>query len=103
MSAGARIAAILADAARELRGSEATAVRDEVTWSVGGRPFAALSAATLEVRLDEVVAAAARRTPDTSGSARGPEWVTFSPASLDRYAEDRLRAWFGAAHRRAAG
>jgi hypothetical protein len=72
------------------------------TWLVAGRPFALLADGGLEVRLDPVVGAAARRTPDTSASARGADWVRFAPSVLDQYAEDRARAWFASAHRLAA-
>ncbi len=72
-------------------------------WSVGGTAFAALTGGALEYRLDPVVGAAARRTPDTSPSERGPDWVRFEPATLDQYAEDRAQAWFMSAHRRAVG
>ena len=82
---------------------EASSQRDDATtiWAVGGRPFAVLSGDTLEFRLDPIVGAAARRTPGTTASSRGDDWVAFRPAELDQYAEDRLRAWFAAAYRRA--
>ena len=75
------------------------------TWAIAGRPFATLDGAgtTASFRLDAVIADAARRTPDTSASPRGPEWVSFRPATLDGHAEDRARAWFAAAARRARG
>jgi len=98
-----RLVEILAEAAAELAGAEVAQGPVATIWSVGGQPFAALSVGTAEFRLDAVLAPAARRTPDTTGSPRGKEWVAFSPAILDRYAEDRLRAWFAAAYRRAAG
>ena len=73
------------------------------TWSVAGHPFATLEAdgATATFRLDQVIADAARRTPDTDRSVRGATWVAFRPAELDGHAEDRARAWFAAAARRA--
>ena len=73
------------------------------TWSIAGHPFAALEAdgVTAAFRLDQVIADAARRTPDTGHSARGATWVAFRPAELDGHAEDRSRAWFAAAARRA--
>jgi hypothetical protein len=98
-----RLVEILAEAAAELAGAEVAQGPVATIWSVGGQPFAALSVGTAEFRLDAGLAPAARRTPDTTGSPRGKEWVAFSPAILDRYAEDRLRAWFAAAFRRAAG
>jgi hypothetical protein len=54
-----------------------------------------------EFRLDPAVAAAARRTPDTSPSEHGPDWVRFAPATLDDHAADRAVAWLGSAARRA--
>ena len=71
-------------------------------WSRGDRAFAILTGGVLEVRLDGPIAAAARRTPDTSASRRGPEWVRFAPPELDAMALDRAQAWFEAAWRRSA-
>ena len=73
------------------------------SWAIRGQVFAVLASGTVEYRLDPVVGAAARRTPDTAASSRGPDWVAFRPNVLDQYAEDRLTAWFRAAARRAAG
>jgi len=56
-----------------------------------------------EFRLDPAVATAARRTPDTSASDRGPDWVRFAPAGLDGHASDRAVAWLRSAARRAGG
>ena len=81
---------------------ERVEAKDEVTWARSGHPFAALAGDLLEVRLQEPVARAALRTPDTSASARGEGWVRFAPASLDRYAADRARAWIESAWRHAA-
>lgn len=72
------------------------------TWSVAGRPFAVLAADAVELRLDPAIARAATRTPDTSPSERGPEWVRFAPRELDDHAIDRLEAWFAFARRRAS-
>ena len=74
---------------------------DGAVWSTEVQPFAVVGGETAEFRLDGVLADAARRTPDTSASNRGSEWVAFSPPEIDQFAEDRLRAWFGAAYRRA--
>lgn len=70
------------------------------TWSVGSAPFAVLGPSGIEIRLDDVIAAAATRTPDTAPSPRGREWVRFNPRELDGHAVDRLRAWLGLAYRR---
>ena len=54
-----------------------------------------------EFRLDPLVAKAALRTPDTSPSKRGADWVRFSPAAVDGHAVDRAQAWLASAWRRA--
>jgi sugar (pentulose or hexulose) kinase len=74
-----------------------------VLWDRSGRAFAASSAdgQSAEFRLDPAVADAALRTPDTTRSRRGPDWVRFSPVALDDHALDRAEAWFGSAWRRA--
>ena len=73
-----------------------------VEYRMRGRPFAAASDASAEFRLRPEVAKAAVRTPDVRLSDRGPEWVAFTPTSLDRYALDRLTSWFEFAWRHAA-
>jgi hypothetical protein len=72
-------------------------------WDRTGRPFATASPdrLTAEFRLDPAVAAAALRTPDTRPSRRGPDWISFSPETLDEHASDRAEAWFASAWRRA--
>lgn len=88
---GARLAA-------ELQGVEV----DDRGWSTGGTRFAVLEGDAIELHLDEPVARAATRTPDTAPSHRGTDWVRFSPGELDEHALDRLDAWFRFAYRRAA-
>ena len=100
MSVAGHLLRILAEEGDAL-GARGDSGVDEAVWSTGVQPFAVLSGATAEFRLDRIVADAARRTPDTSVSNRGREWVAFSPPEIDQFAEDRLRAWFGAAYRRA--
>ena len=75
---------------------------DATTWSVAGRTFASLTDDAVELRLDPAIARAATRTPDTSPSERGSEWVRFAPPELDDHALDRLEAWFAFARRRAS-
>jgi hypothetical protein len=93
--------AALSAAAGELAGVRETSTERGTEWSVGGQVFAALTAGTAEFALDPVVVKAARATPATLQSARGADWVAFSPSELDRYARDRAIAWFGSAYRRA--
>ena len=52
-------------------------------------------------RLDDELAVAAQRTPDTAPTPRGNPWVVFAPGNLDAHAIDRANAWFEAAYRRA--
>ena len=59
------------------------------------------SGSAAEFRLTTAVASAAVRTPDTTPSPRGPEWVRFEPADLDDHAIDRAVAWLGFAVRHA--
>ncbi len=67
-----------------------------------GRAFARLEGDAASFRLDRVLAPAALRTPDTSPSPLGPEWVLFAPSTLDGPAVDRAAAWLEAAWRRSA-
>jgi hypothetical protein len=100
MTLGETIESVLA----ELAGVESTPDADGSTsWSVGGVVFAILSpdGAAASFRLDPVLATAARRTPDATGSPRGEEWVAFTPAIVDAHAIDRAGAWAAAAYRRA--
>jgi hypothetical protein len=98
------MADVLGAAADEVGGVVATATATATTFAAGSPPavFAALGGDRAEFRLDQLVARAALRTPDTSPSARGPDWVAFDPAVLDDGAVDRAEAWFLSAHRRAA-
>ena len=53
----------------------------------------------IDLRLGSEIAEAARRTPDTSESPRGDDWIRFAPRSWDDHARDRLAAWFRVAWR----
>jgi len=74
-----------------------------IEWARDGVVFAALEGTgdVAAFRLDDVLAAAARRTPDTAPTPRGNPWVVFAPGVLDDHAIDRAQAWFEAAYRRA--
>jgi len=100
MTLGETIGSVVAP----LAGVESTTEGEgSISWSVEGVVFAILSAdgGAASFRLDPVLAAAARRTPDASDSPRGAEWVAFAPAVVDAHAIDRAGAWAGAAYRRA--
>jgi hypothetical protein len=96
------LAEVLAESAAGLAGVTARTVGDETSWAAGPAVFATLAGERAEFRLDPLIAAAALRTPDTSASPRGPDWITFAPAILDDHGVDRAEAWFLSAHRRAA-
>ena len=91
---------------REAAAASGVAVADlpggGTAFSVGDTTVAVASAdgSSAEFRLDPAVAAAARRTPDTSASERGADWVRFRPPDLDGHAIDRAVAWLGSAARR---
>lgn len=100
MSIAGQLLRILAEEGDAL-GARGDSGVDGAIWSIDARPFVVLSSATAEFHLDRTIASAARRTPDAVPSPRGEDWVAFTPSEIDRFAEDRLRAWFGAAYRRA--
>ena len=96
------LADLLAEAAVGLTGVVTDASGPVTTWAAGPSVFATLEGDRAEFRLDSQVAAAALRTPDTSSSARGSDWIAFAPPVLEDHAVDRAEAWFLSAHRRAA-
>jgi hypothetical protein len=96
------LADIFAEAADGLSGVTARTGDGVTIWAAGPSAFAVLAADRAELRLDPVIAAAARRTPDTASSARGSDWIAFAPPILDDHAVDRAEAWFLSAFRRAA-
>jgi hypothetical protein len=99
------LAAATVSALTDVAATEAAAATDAAAateWSRAGIPFAMIDRDTLEVRLAPAVAGAALRTPDTTQSTRGREWVRFTPVVLDQYAVDRATAWIESAWRNAA-
>jgi hypothetical protein len=95
---------LLDDAATDLDGVRREPADAAVRYLVGDQTIAVVGAdGAAEFRLDPAVAGAARRTPHTSVSDRGPDWVRFTPEVLDGHASDRAVAWLGSAARRAQG
>jgi len=94
---------VLEAAAGQLDEAVTVAAGGGLEWRRDGRPFAAVDADVAEFRLDPAVARAALRTPDVVGSARGADWVRFTPQTLDGHAVDRAEAWLASAWRRAEG
>ena len=82
----AETAAGIGVAAREVEGGRDYLVGETIVVEVRGE--------VVSFRLRPDIAVAAARTPDAGPSPRGPEWVAFTPRSLDRFARDRIEAWF---------
>ena len=95
------IAALIEATAADLEAVDHQAIAGGAEWSTGGIVFAAVSGDRAEFRLAPPVVAAALRTPDTTASDRGPDWVAFAPKVLDGHAIDRAAAWLASAWRRA--
>ncbi len=95
------IGALLDATAADLEAVDRRAVNSGVEWSTRGTVFAVVSGDRAEFRLARPVVAAALRTPDTTASDRGPDWVAFAPRQLDAHAIDRAAAWLASAWRRA--
>ena len=90
---------VLEEAAADLDGVDEVEVGEGIEWRAGERLFAVATDDTAEFALDPLVARAAVRTPDATPSARGADWVRFSPSVLDDAAIDRAEAWFMSAWR----
>jgi hypothetical protein len=95
------IAAAVADIASELDEVQTTTTSGGFELRRGSRLFAVVDRAAVEFRLRADVADAVLRTPDTSPSGRGNEWVRFEPEAIDPSVEDRLAAWITSAWRAA--
>jgi hypothetical protein len=98
-----RLEALVESTAVNLDGIDRRSTGGSLDYSVDGRLFAVRDGGSLDVNLGAAIASAALRTADTHASPRGPGWVRFTPRLLDRFASDRVRAWFEAAWRRASG
>ena len=100
-SAGSTLEQVIAELLHDLPDVTASPGGAGRSWLRGPVEFAVAGPFGVELRLDRQIAAAAIRTPDTTASPRGPEWVRFNPRELDPHALDRLEAWLELAHRRA--
>jgi hypothetical protein len=90
---------LLADLLDQTAGVEVLADRE---YARDGVAFAARTGEeVIELRLGRDLAQAARRTPDASQSPRGEDWVRLAPQEWDKFAVDRLEAWFRVAWRTA--
>ncbi len=59
----------------------------------GNQVFAALHGGQVSLRLRPDIAEAALRTPGTSASTRGADWIEFQPDPSNQQDVDRLQAW----------
>jgi hypothetical protein len=89
--------------ADELDEIETAPVDGGVAYVRGGFVFAVREGSRLSFRLLPEVVEAALRTPDTSTSQRGPDWVALNPVAQDPFVLDRALAWFESAWRLAGG
>jgi hypothetical protein len=92
----------LAELAASAPGVETRRTPRGADYLANGVLFARSDALTGSFRLRPEIATAALRTEGTRPSPLGREWVAFTPVRFDRYALDRVTAWFELA-RRVAG
>jgi hypothetical protein len=95
------LAATVAEIADGLGGVTTARVGDGLELRRGSIVFAAADRSSAEFRLRPDIAEAILRTPDTSPSRRGGDWVRFEPEVIDPSVEDRLEAWITSAWRAA--
>ena len=101
MSGEPTLRSVLDAAGAALEDARAATAGPTTSWARGRQVFAIFDGSGVDLRLDVPIAAAAMKTPDTTASTRGPEWVRFSPPTVDGHAVDRLTAWLALGYRRA--
>jgi hypothetical protein len=77
------------------------AAQEGSEYSTRGVVFASVGPVSASFLLPADVARGALGTPDTAPSPLGAGWIRFTPPTLDRFAVDRVQAWFVLAHRMA--
>jgi hypothetical protein len=85
--------------ARELEGIRRRESGPAVEFVRGGIVFAIRVGSGHCFRLRPEIVEAALRTPDTSPSERGAEWVELASTAADAFTLDRAKAWFETAWR----
>jgi hypothetical protein len=101
--AGSALEVLLGEAAAEVGAELGSAATGATEFRRGRLVFAAVAGNAAEFRLDEEIAEAVLRTPDTQTSSRGPEWVRLAVSEPTPMDLDRAKAWFLSAWRNAAG
>jgi hypothetical protein len=89
----ATLATVMARLAAELGDVSTTGSSGGTEFRRGGQAFAVVSGRRVSLRLRPDIAEAALRTPATSPSSLGPEWIEFEPNPSDQQDVDRLQAW----------
>jgi hypothetical protein len=92
-SADDSLSTLVERVAGELGGVSHREIGGSTEYLRGGLAFAIVRGRQIELRLRPDIAEAALRTPSTTSSARGPEWITFEPDADEPQDADRLRAW----------
>jgi hypothetical protein len=83
----------------ELDGVERRESGRTIEFVRGGIVFAVRDGLGQSFRLRPEIVQAALRTPRTSPSARGAEWIALDSDEADAFTVDRARAWFETAWR----
>jgi hypothetical protein len=85
--------------AGELDGVHRRTAGQTVEYVRGAVVFAVQEGKRLEFRLRAEIVAAGIRTPATSRSAHGPDWIVLDTGAGDTFTVDRTIAWFEMAWR----
>jgi hypothetical protein len=85
--------------AHELEGIGRRESGPAVEFVRGGIVFAVRERGGHSFRLRPEIVLAALRTPDTSPSERGAEWIALTSTAADAFTLDRAKAWFETAWR----
>lgn len=86
----------------ELEGVQRRTSGRSVEFVRGSTVFAVQAGSRCEFRLRAEIVFAALRTPETSKSERGADWVALDTSAGDTFTVDRTVAWFETAWRFAA-
>jgi hypothetical protein len=87
------IGAVMARLIASLGEVSTAASPDGTEFRRGGQTFAVLTGSRVSLKLRPDIAEAATRTPGTSASTRGDDWIEFEPDPSDPQDVDRLQAW----------
>ena len=92
-SASDSVSALVERVIGELGTVSAREIGGTTEYLRGGSVFAVVRGRQIELKLRPDIAEAALRTPSTTASARGADWIVFEPRPNEAQDVDRLRAW----------